>query len=174
MHEHAPISAYDDCRHPKVLEEIVIVCIEAFFVLRSDQGVVAWHLSFSSHPFHVPFLVMVDSSWSVFHGLQWAALEEWTGFFSIGCWVIVFSPQLWANYRRKSGESLSVLFLGIWLVADFFSIVGLCLAQLATYQIVLAAYYTLVDAVLIFQGVWVHWVHFRTEFSCILLEFFMS
>lgn len=78
-------------------------------------------------------------------------LELVFGYFSIACWLIVFSPQLWTNYRRKSGESLSLPFLIIWLVGDVFSVAGLLLLELELYQIVLAVYYSVVDAALIGQ-----------------------
>ena len=66
-------------------------------------------------------------------------LEQTAGYLSIACWVVVFTPQLWTNYRRRSGESLSLLFLAVWLVGDVFSIIGLWLSKLAAYQLALAA-----------------------------------
>jgi hypothetical protein len=66
--------------------------------------------------------------------------------------LLIVNSQLWANYKRKSGESLSILFLVIWLIGDFFSIAGLVLLELELYQIILAVYYTIVDALLIWQS----------------------
>lgn len=63
-----------------------------------------------------------------------------------------YSSQLWANYKRKSGESLSLLFLYIWLIGDIFCIVGLILSQLDLFQIILAGYYAVVDCLMIIQG----------------------
>ena len=60
--------------------------------------------------------------------------------------------QLWTNYKRQSGESLSILFLYIWLIGDFFCLVGLILMHLALHQILLAGYYAIVDALLIIQS----------------------
>ncbi|KAF9569235.1 hypothetical protein BGW38_008798, partial [Lunasporangiospora selenospora] len=38
--------------------------------------------------------------------------------------------QLWVNYKRQSGESLSLSFLYIWLLGDLFNIAGTTLDNL--------------------------------------------
>jgi len=38
-------------------------------------------------------------------------------------WVVSIR-QLWENYKRKSGESLSLTFLYIWLAGDIFNVLG--------------------------------------------------
>ncbi len=74
-----------------------------------------------------------------------------TGSLSILCWVVVFTPQLYANYKNKTGKSLSLTFLWIWLVGDFFNIVGLILEGLLPTMLALAIYYTIADILLIVQ-----------------------
>jgi uncharacterized protein with PQ loop repeat len=82
---------------------------------------------------------------------MWATARDTVGYLSIACWLVVFTPQLITNYRRQSGDSLSLSFLFIWLVGDIFSIIGLTLSHLNLFQIILAWYYTIVDGVLILQ-----------------------
>ncbi|KAF8310274.1 PQ-loop-domain-containing protein [Clavulina sp. PMI_390] len=73
------------------------------------------------------------------------------GWLSIGCWLIVYSPQIYENYSRQSGEGLSVAFVVIWLLGDLFSLGGAVMAKLIPTVIVLALYYTLCDITLLFQ-----------------------
>ncbi|OZJ05371.1 hypothetical protein BZG36_01993 [Bifiguratus adelaidae] len=74
-----------------------------------------------------------------------------TGYISIACWIVVFSPQLWENYKRKSGEGLSIPFLIIWLSGDIFNLVGVVLQDLLFTMLFLAIYYTFADVGLLFQ-----------------------
>ncbi|KAI8872818.1 PQ-loop-domain-containing protein [Ramicandelaber brevisporus] len=78
-------------------------------------------------------------------------LATFCGYFSLGCWIVVFSPQLYENYVRKSGESLSVDFLLLWLVGDFFSLVGAIMQGLQLTTILVTAYYIVADGLLLFQ-----------------------
>ncbi|KAF8578078.1 PQ-loop-domain-containing protein [Ramaria rubella] len=78
-------------------------------------------------------------------------LSSVLGWISIGCWIIVYSPQLIENYQLKSGEGLSVLFVLIWLTGDIANLLGAILAHLLPTIIVLAVYYSLCDLGLLFQ-----------------------
>ncbi|KAI8977314.1 PQ loop repeat-domain-containing protein [Mycotypha africana] len=73
------------------------------------------------------------------------------GYLSILCWLIVFTPQLWENYTRKSGDGLSVTFLVIWLAGDVFNLLGVIMQDLLVTMFVLALYYTVADMALIWQ-----------------------
>jgi len=73
------------------------------------------------------------------------------GWLSIGCWLIVYTPQIYENYTRKSGEGLSVAFIITWLLGDLFSLVGAIMAGLIPTVILLALYYALCDMTLLFQ-----------------------
>jgi solute carrier family 66 (lysosomal lysine-arginine transporter), member 1 len=77
--------------------------------------------------------------------------SEICGALSIFCWILVFTPQMYKNYKQKSGKSLSLTFLWIWLVADVFNIVGAALENLLPTVIILAVYYTVADLILICQ-----------------------
>ncbi|KAF8927569.1 hypothetical protein BGZ58_010305 [Dissophora ornata] len=80
-----------------------------------------------------------------------ANLSNLAGTLSIICWFIVFTPQFWINYKRQSGESLSLTFLYIWLAGDLFNVVGATMDNLLLTMRILAWYYTLADTLLIAQ-----------------------
>ncbi|KAG9096498.1 hypothetical protein FRC06_008605, partial [Ceratobasidium sp. 370] len=63
------------------------------------------------------------------------------------------------NYRLKSGEGLSVGFVVIWLLGDIFGLLGGWLAGLLPTIIILAAYYTVCDLILLFQIYYYRWTH---------------
>ncbi|KAF8341487.1 PQ-loop-domain-containing protein [Cantharellus anzutake] len=73
------------------------------------------------------------------------------GWLSIGCWLVVYSPQLLENYQRKSGEGLSVAFIIAWTLGDLFNLFGSIRAGLLPTVIILASYYTLCDLTLLVQ-----------------------
>ncbi|KAG0052622.1 hypothetical protein BGZ83_002338 [Gryganskiella cystojenkinii] len=73
------------------------------------------------------------------------------GSLSILCWFIVFTPQFWINYKRQSGESLSLDFLYIWLAGDIMNLVGAIMENLLLTMRILAWYYTIADIALILQ-----------------------
>ncbi|GCE97255.1 cationic amino acid transporter [Zygosaccharomyces mellis] len=76
------------------------------------------------------------------------------GSISIACWVIVFVPQIYENFHRKSAEGLSLMFVVLWLAGDVFNLVGAILQHLLPTMIILAAYYTLADIILLIQCIW--------------------
>ncbi|KAG0252340.1 hypothetical protein DFQ27_008143 [Actinomortierella ambigua] len=85
-------------------------------------------------------------------GMPWnEALSNLAGSASIVCWFIVFTPQFWINYKRQSGESLSLVFLYIWLAGDIMNLVGAIMENLLLTMRVLAWYYTIADIALIAQ-----------------------
>jgi hypothetical protein len=63
-----------------------------------------------------------------------------TGSISIACWLVVFSPQIIENFRRRSGEGLSLSFLVIWLAGDVFNVLGAILQHVLPTMIILAIY----------------------------------
>ncbi|CAO3573956.1 unnamed protein product [Mortierella alpina] len=78
-------------------------------------------------------------------------LSNIAGSLSILCWFIVFTPQFWINYKRQSGESLSLVFLYIWLAGDIMNLIGATMENLLLTMRVLAWYYTIADLALIAQ-----------------------
>lgn len=78
----------------------------------------------------------------------YASIAGWA---SVGCWMVVFTPQIYKNYVNKSGEGLSMRFLIIWLIGDIFNIAGVAIEKLLATMLILAVYYTIADLILIFQ-----------------------
>lgn len=74
-----------------------------------------------------------------------------TGSISLACWIIVFAPQIYENFRRKSSEGLSMMFVVLWLAGDVFNVLGAVLQGVLPTMIILAVYYTLADIVLFYQ-----------------------
>lgn len=79
------------------------------------------------------------------------AVSGITGLISLACWIIVFAPQIYENYRRKSSEGLSLLFVILWLAGDVFNVLGSVIQGVLPTMIILAIYYTFADIVLLWQ-----------------------
>lgn len=79
------------------------------------------------------------------------AVSGITGSISIACWIIVFAPQIYENFTRKSSEGLSLMFIILWLAGDVFNVLGSILQGVLPTMIILAVYYTLADIVLLWQ-----------------------
>jgi hypothetical protein len=60
--------------------------------------------------------------------------------------VVVYSPQIYENYKLKSGEGVSVPFVAIWLLGDLLNLVGAALAGLLPTVIVLAIWVRLTSS----------------------------
>lgn len=54
--------------------------------------------------------------------------------------VVVYSPQIYENYKLKSGEGLSIPFVVIWLLGDITNLAGAALAGLLPTMILLAVW----------------------------------
>lgn len=77
--------------------------------------------------------------------------------------TVVFSPQIIENWRRGSAEGLSVVFIVVWLLGDFFNIFGAVLQGVLPTMTILAVYYTLADIVLLLQCFWYKGFTLRDE-----------
>ena len=64
---------------------------------------------------------------------------------------MVFTPQIFENFRRSSADGLSIVFVIVWLLGDVFNILGAILQGVQPTMTVLAIYYTVADAVLLGQ-----------------------
>jgi len=74
------------------------------------------------------------------------------GTLSIICWVIVGWPQMYKNYKDKSGEALSVSFLVIWLTGDIFNIAAAIIdPTFVTSVLLIGIWYLIMDVILVFQ-----------------------
>ncbi|KAK4167601.1 putative vacuolar amino acid transporter YPQ3 [Cladorrhinum sp. PSN259] len=79
------------------------------------------------------------------------AISGICGSISIACWVVVFSPQIIENFRRRSADALSIQFIVVWLLGDVFNILGAVLQGVLPTMVILAIYYTIADIVLLAQ-----------------------
>ncbi|KAF5338949.1 hypothetical protein D9611_008785 [Ephemerocybe angulata] len=84
-------------------------------------------------------------------------LSSVLGWISIACWIVVYSPQIYENYQLKSGEGVSVLFISIWLLGDLLNLAGAVLGNLLPTVIILGAYYTACDLILLGQIYYYRW-----------------
>lgn len=75
-----------------------------------------------------------------------------TGWVSIACWIAVFSPQVYKNFKRQSAEGLKLTFINLWLIGSVFNFIGGVLQGVLSTMIILAAYYTLAGLVLLIQS----------------------
>ncbi|EFJ13003.1 hypothetical protein SELMODRAFT_123042 [Selaginella moellendorffii] len=77
------------------------------------------------------------------------------GLISVLSWGIAEVPQIITNYKEKSTEGVSLVFLMTWVVGDFFNIAG-CLLEPATLptQFYMALLYTLTTLVLVAQTIY--------------------
>ncbi|CAG8826526.1 25348_t:CDS:2, partial [Gigaspora rosea] len=79
------------------------------------------------------------------------ALSQITGYISIGCWMVAGLPQLYENYKRKSGDSVSLILMFSWLLGDSLNLIGAILQNLLLTVILLAIYYCAMDVAIILQ-----------------------
>ncbi|KAI0822040.1 PQ-loop-domain-containing protein [Trametes gibbosa] len=91
----------------------------------------------------------------MFEGNQ--ELSNFLGWVSIACWLVVYSPQILENYRQQSGEGLSVSFIAIWLIGDLCNLSGAVMANLIPTIIILGAYYSICDVILLVQIYYYRW-----------------
>jgi len=73
------------------------------------------------------------------------------GYASLGCWIVLFLPQIHTNYKRQSGEGLSVATVLLWMLGDSIGVAGTVLNKLQLTQIILAVFFLLIDGILLGQ-----------------------
>ncbi|KAJ1977184.1 hypothetical protein H4R34_003685, partial [Dimargaris verticillata] len=77
--------------------------------------------------------------------------SEFFGYLSISTWIVVFIPQLYENYQRKSADSLSLHFLVLWFVGDIFNMIGSVYQEVLYTTILLSFYFLAMDVLTIGQ-----------------------
>ncbi|CAG8501903.1 11861_t:CDS:2 [Dentiscutata erythropus] len=73
------------------------------------------------------------------------------GFISLSCWIVVITPQLYENYKRKSGSSISLALICTWIMGDLCDFTGAILQNLLLTTILIALYHSVVDIALLLQ-----------------------
>ncbi|KAJ2489599.1 hypothetical protein IWW37_003879 [Coemansia sp. RSA 2050] len=68
--------------------------------------------------------------------------------------MVVMFPQIYLNFRRKSGEGVSLVMTGAWIIGDLFNIAGALMQGLVMSTIIVASYFLLVDATLFSQTIY--------------------
>ncbi|KAK9469049.1 PQ loop repeat-domain-containing protein [Lipomyces arxii] len=75
------------------------------------------------------------------------ALSGIFGSISIACWIVLLAPQLLDQFRTKSSEGVSLLFLTAWFLGDLANLVGALWADLLRDVILLAVWFVFADTV---------------------------
>ncbi|KAG7895445.1 hypothetical protein KL936_000153 [Ogataea polymorpha] len=68
------------------------------------------------------------------------------GSISLACWLVLLLPQLIEQWRLKSAEGISPLFLLFWTLGDILNLAGALWAGLLPQVILLAAWFAVADA----------------------------
>ncbi|KAM3503259.1 hypothetical protein MY11210_008794 [Beauveria gryllotalpidicola] len=81
-------------------------------------------------------------------------LEAISGIFgsiSMASWICLMLPQMFANYKAKSADGISITFLVVWMLGDITNLLGALFTHLAPTAVALACYFCVADCVLILQ-----------------------
>ncbi|KAL0083732.1 PQ loop repeat-domain-containing protein [Phycomyces blakesleeanus] len=87
------------------------------------------------------------------------------GYLSIFCWLNAQMPQVIKNYRLGNADSLSFLFLTVWLTGDVANYIGCVITNQLPFQRYLAIYFTAVDGLLCAQ--WLYYVCYLGRLSLV-------
>ncbi|KAI0850007.1 PQ-loop-domain-containing protein [Daldinia vernicosa] len=83
------------------------------------------------------------------------------GSISLTAWICLLLPQLITNYRAKSADGLSMIFLAVWLFGDLANLSGALVTGLAPTATALAGYFCISDVILITQSVYYNTLNAR-------------
>ncbi|KAM4065121.1 PQ loop repeat domain-containing protein [Hirsutella rhossiliensis] len=83
------------------------------------------------------------------------------GSISLTAWICLLLPQLWANYKAKSADGLSLTFLVVWSLGDVSNLSGAILTNLAPSAVALAVYFCILDVTLISQCLYYNTINAR-------------
>ncbi|PHH84468.1 hypothetical protein CDD83_1898 [Cordyceps sp. RAO-2017] len=89
------------------------------------------------------------------------ALSGIFGSISLTAWICLLLPQLWANYKAKSADGLSITFLIVWSLGDVTNLSGALLTDLAPSAVALAVYFCILDVTLISQCLYYNTINAR-------------
>lgn len=92
-----------------------------------------------------------------------ALISSTLGTLSIISWLFAQLPQIFKNYSVKSTSGLSIYFLAEWCAGDVSNLLGAYLTRQATWQVVVASYYVIVDFILCWQYTWYSWLKPRQQ-----------
>ncbi|BDD59657.1 hypothetical protein MPDQ_001762 [Monascus purpureus] len=101
-----------------------------------------------------PYLAALSSYLHICLPTPLALISSLLGTLSIVSWLFAQIPQIYKNYQLQSTAGLSAFFLIEWCLGDSANLVGSLLTRQAGWQVVVAAYYVLVDITLVAQFFW--------------------
>lgn len=101
-----------------------------------------------------PFLLWLSDKLDTCVPTPLAAISSALGALSILSWLFAQMPQIYKNYQIQSTAGLSIFFLTEWLLGDLTNLLGALFTKQATWQIIIASYYTFVDICLVVQFFW--------------------
>ncbi|KAI7825063.1 PQ loop repeat-domain-containing protein [Kickxella alabastrina] len=81
-------------------------------------------------------------------------LSNAIGYISLASWMVVMLPQIRLNYRRRSGEGVSLLMMMAWVFGDIFNIAGALLQGLVLSTILIGSYFLCVDLTMLSQTIY--------------------
>ncbi|VVT48551.1 uncharacterized protein SAPINGB_P001834 [Magnusiomyces paraingens] len=79
------------------------------------------------------------------------ALSGISSSISLACWIVLLLPQLIEQWRLKSSEGISPIFIGIWFIGDLCNLSGSIWAGLLPGVILLAFWFCFTDALMFFS-----------------------
>lgn len=89
------------------------------------------------------------------------ALSGIFGSISLTAWICLLIPQLITNFKAKSAEGLSMLFLAVWLFGDLANLSGALVTGLAPTATALAGYFCISDIILVSQCLYYNTINAR-------------
>ncbi|KAE8145288.1 PQ loop repeat-domain-containing protein [Aspergillus avenaceus] len=101
-----------------------------------------------------PFLAALSSYLHTCIPTPLAFISSILGTLSIVSWLFAQLPQIYKNIQLQSTSGLSIFFLVEWCLGDASNLIGALLTRQATWQVIIASYYVLVDVTLVFQFFW--------------------
>lgn len=121
----------------------------------SSVSTIIWASSLPDHctPTN-SFLLKISSIFNACIPTPLAFLSSLLGFLSIGAWLFALPPQLYKNVAMSSASGLSVYFLMEWFLGDLTNMLGAIFTDQASWQVVVAAYFVVVDVILCGQYIW--------------------
>ncbi|KAK9316339.1 PQ loop repeat-domain-containing protein [Lipomyces starkeyi] len=87
------------------------------------------------------------------------ALSGILGSISIACWVVLLVPQLVDQWKLKSSEGVSLLFLTAWLLGDVANLLGALWAHLLRNVVLLAVWFVFADALELSSAFYYRFIH---------------
>ncbi len=87
------------------------------------------------------------------------------GLANIGFWLFAQAPQLYQNYKNSSSESLSGLFLTLWLVGDITNFIGCILTNQPKVQLFTSIYFLIMDVVTLAQYAYYYFKNKKSDSS---------